>query len=124
MKLSPSQLHILQHSLGLDRYGRGREYRNSFVTGHGSKDFEGCQALVAGGCMVNHGDRKLFSGHCFSVTDWGRLKMHEQSPRPPRLTRAQKRWQEWIDVADVFCGDFRAWLRYKQDRKKEFGEAY
>ncbi|MHB0986236.1 MAG: hypothetical protein ACYC05_11690 [Sulfuricella sp.] len=35
-----SKLHILQHSLGLDKYGDGNQYRNHFVTGPGSTDFD------------------------------------------------------------------------------------
>lgn len=38
-------MHILQHALGLDQYGRGREYRNHFCTGPGSVDFLPCRAL-------------------------------------------------------------------------------
>lgn len=35
--MKASLLNILQHSLGLDEYGRGTPYRNHFVTGEGSK---------------------------------------------------------------------------------------
>src|SRR6478609_3022343 len=43
------QLHILQHSLGLDEHGRGTMYRSHFVTGEGSKDHADCMALVEAG---------------------------------------------------------------------------
>lgn len=72
MKLTPEQLHILQHSLGLDKYGRGKEYRNRFVTGPTGTDFEACQQLVKAACMVDHGPKEMFGGmHIFQVTDWG-----------------------------------------------------
>lgn len=44
-----SKLRILQHSLGLDQYGAGRQYRNHFVTGEGSDGFPLCRELVAEG---------------------------------------------------------------------------
>ncbi len=44
--MSPKLLHILQHSLGLDKYGRGTFYRNRFVTGEGSIDRLLCMELV------------------------------------------------------------------------------
>jgi hypothetical protein len=44
--MSPKLLHILQHSLGLNEYGRGTFYRNRFVTGEGSIDRLLCMELV------------------------------------------------------------------------------
>lgn len=126
MTLSRSQLHIIQHSLGLDQYGRGKEYRNHFVTGPGSKDFSDCEALVEAACMTVRRDNGLSGGpgnHCYTVTDWGRLKMQEQSPEPPRLSRAKARWSEYQQDADCFNG-FHHWLKYKQHRKLEHGESY
>lgn len=126
MKLSPSQLHILQHSLGLDQYGRGSEYRNRFVTGPGSKDWDDCQTLVSGACMYDHGPMSIAGGmHCFQVTDWGRLKMQEQNPEPPKISKAKQRYHEWMAVGECYQDwNFIDWLRYKQKRKVEYGEAY
>jgi hypothetical protein len=126
MNLTESQLHIIQHSLGLDQYGRGREYRNHFVTGPGSSDFADCEALVDGNCMVVRRNLPLAGGpgnNCYTVTNWGRRKMHEQSPEPSKVSKSKKRYLEYLEVADCFDG-FRDWLRYKQFRKLEHGEVY
>ena len=57
-----SKLHILQHSLGLDHYGAGRQYRNHFVTGEGSDDFPLCRELVAEGLMTERAGNELSGG--------------------------------------------------------------
>ncbi len=41
-----NKLHILQHSLGLDQFGEGRQYRNHFAAGPGGQDFADCVALT------------------------------------------------------------------------------
>ncbi len=103
-------LHILQHSLGLDQYGRGQWYRNHFVTGPDGTDFADCRALVACGLMTDHGPQELAGGmHCFSVTELGMTIVREFSPLPPKLTRSQRRYEEFLK-AD--CGmKFGEWLR-------------
>jgi hypothetical protein len=94
-----SKLHILQHSLGLDQYGAGRQYRNHFVTGPGGKDYEDCCSLVEMGSMKNHGTSAISGGSdCFTVTPAGIDYVALNSPtRPPapKLTRSQKRYQEY-----------------------------
>ncbi len=107
-----SQLHILQHSLGLDQYGGGTQYRNHFVTGPGSKDFANCRALVAGGLMTERAGNELSGGDSiFCVTPKGIDFVALNSPaRPPeqKLTRSQKRYRAWLN-AD--CGlSFAEWL--------------
>lgn len=44
-------LHILQHSLGLNGKGQGVQYRNHFVTGEGCSDHQTCMELVEKGFM-------------------------------------------------------------------------
>lgn len=96
-------LHILQHSLGLDQYGRGSRYRNHFCTGPGSKDFDMCRDLVARGFMVDHGKRALAGGdHLFSVTPEGDETVREHSPKPQKLTRSQKRYRDYLEVSDCY----------------------
>jgi hypothetical protein len=60
--MNPKLLHILQHSLGLDEYGRGTFYRNRFVTGEGSTDHPLCMELVALGYMKRFPAVELFGG--------------------------------------------------------------
>lgn len=108
-----NKLHILQHSLGLDQYGRGKRYRNHFCTGPGSSDFADCQSLAEQGLMIDHGPGK-WSGdmHLFSVTAEGDDYVVRHSPPPPKLTRSQKRYLEYLKVADCF-ESFGHWLKYK-----------
>lgn len=67
------KLHILRHSLGLDKYGHGSPYRNRFVTGPGTTDWPDCTAMVDEGLMVRISPTELTGGdYCFVVTDAGR----------------------------------------------------
>ncbi len=104
------RLHILQHSLGLDQFGQGDQYRNRFVTGEGSDDYGDCMDLVAGGLMVRRDGRRLPFGEMdlFHVTDAGKAFVAEHSPHPPKITSSQKRYQAWLDgPADwMSFGDF------------------
>ena len=47
--MSPEQLQILQHSLGVDQYGQGEMYRNHFCAGDADEPI--CRELVAMGYM-------------------------------------------------------------------------
>jgi hypothetical protein len=104
-----SKLHILQHSLGLDEYGEGRQYRNHFVTGPGSDDWGHCVSLVGDGLMTQQRGNALTGGDdCFRVTPKGIDYVALNSPARPKLTRSQQRYREFLD-AD--CGlSFREWL--------------
>lgn len=96
--MNEKQLHILQHSLGLDQYGRGTFYRNHFVTGEGSKDHADCMALVAAGFMTVRSGNELSGGSdVFRVTDAGKAAVAEHSPSPPKLTRSQQNYQDWLN---------------------------
>jgi hypothetical protein len=114
LKGSPldSPLHILQHALGVDRYGQGRQYRSHFVTGHGCADYEACCALTAAGLMRDAGASELTGGDtCFVVTRAGVDFVAANSPpRPPepKLTRSQKRYRQYLD-ADLGVS-FRQWI--------------
>jgi len=108
-----SKLQILQHSLGVNQYGQGNQYRNHFVTGPKTTDWPHCMALVSEGLMQRHPPSALTGGSdCFTVTDAGRAYVAEQSPKPPKptkLTRGQQRYRAWLR-AD--CGlKFGEWLK-------------
>lgn len=105
------KLHILQHSLGLDDYGQGREYRNHYCAGPGHDSWNLLRELVAEGLMVDRGSRGELTGgdNLFMVTEAGRSHVRDHSPAPPKLTRSQQRYRRFLD-AD--CGlTFREWLR-------------
>ena len=72
--MNTEQLAILRHSLGLRDDGRGRAYRNHFVTGEGSTDYPHCMALVDAGLMTRRKGSALSGGDdIFIVTEAGRL---------------------------------------------------
>lgn len=102
-------LHILQHSLGVDQYGRGDQYRSHFVTGEGSDDHPACMRLFEAGLMTMRANVDVMGGmDLFHVTDAGRQYVAEHSPAPPKLSRSKQRYQRYLD-AD--CGlSFRDWL--------------
>lgn len=111
--MKPEQLHILQHSLGADRYSRGTLYRNKFVTGPGGDDFAECRALTAAGLMKDYGPQEMMGGmHYFKVTELGITAMREASPKPPRLTRAQQRYRDFLDEDSSM--DFGEWLKVRR----------
>jgi hypothetical protein len=102
-------LEILQHALGLDRYGCGSGYRNHFVTGPGTPDFEQCRELAAQGLMEDHGVHPMCGGsHLFTVTEAGRRYVRDHSRKPPKLTRSQRRYRDYL-AADSGLS-FREWL--------------
>lgn len=73
------QIEILRHALGTGDKGRGRSYRNHFVTGPGSDDYDDCEALVAAGMMSRHQGNSLSGGDpIFTVTEQGKVVAKEQ----------------------------------------------
>ena len=115
--MTPNQLQILQHSLGLDQYGQGRMYRNYFCSGDGCDPDPHCKALVELGFMGIY-RKRAFCENCtdYYVTEAGKKAMIAESPAPPKLTPGQKRYREWLECADCFpdwtFGD------YLKNRKK------
>lgn len=110
-------LHILQHSLGLDEFGRGDMYRNRFVTGEGSIDHPLCMELVGLGHMTQIANVKLFGGSdCFTVTQAGKIAAVANSPKPPKLTKGQQRYQDYLD-ADCSM-TFIEYLKYRDARDR------
>ncbi len=110
--MTPSQLQILQHALGVDRYGQGKRYRSHFCTGPECNNWDDCQALVAADLMQEHKSSQLSGGNSiFTVTGSGVLAMITESPAPPKLTRSQKRYQEWLDADNgmTFCEFIKAY---------------
>lgn len=80
--ITPRQLEILQHSLGVNAQGRGRMYRNHFCAG--PQDEEDCRQLVAAGYMIlwSNADPKTgrvpnYPYYNVSVTDLGKKYVQE-----------------------------------------------
>ena len=105
--MTPEQLHILQHSLGVDKYGQGKMYRNHFCAG--GKDEAICRELVAIGYMREHPTTSILPYYNCSVTDKGRSAMLAESPKPPNLTWSQKRYRAFLNADSGMS--FIEWLR-------------
>ena len=96
-------LHILQHALGRNEYGknpnRRADYRNHFCTGEGSADFALCRDAVAAGLMREHAPREISGGdYIFVVTDAGKAYIAKHSPPEPKRSRGQERYRRFIDA--------------------------
>lgn len=103
-------LHILQHSLGLDQYGKGRQYRNHFVSG--GRDVDRCDRLLSLGLMTKQEGRELTGGMpCYFVTQAGIDYVAANSPNPPRVSRGRVRYLHWLEVSDAYGCDFGEWLK-------------
>jgi hypothetical protein len=102
---------ILQHALGLNEFGEGTRYRNHFVTGPGSKDFDDCRSLVAQGLMNERPGNALSGGSntsVFCATPEGDAFVVANIAKRKPLTRGQQRYRSWLK-AD--CGlTFGQWL--------------
>lgn len=115
--MTPEHLHILQHSLGLDEYGRGTMYRDHFVTGEGSKDHAACVELTALGFMTRRPAVQLFGGDdIFHVTAAGKVAAVENSPAPPKVSRSKQRYSDYLESGyDMAFGD---WLAMKERQRR------
>jgi hypothetical protein len=110
--LTPEQLHVLQHSLGLDEHGQGTWYRNHYCSGPPCDSYATCRSLVELGLMVEHAPRALFGGDsCFVVTEAGKDAVRAQSPPAPKLTRGQRRYQQWFSSGASDVMSFGDWLK-------------
>lgn len=121
--MNPKHIHILQHALGLDDFGQGRAYRNHYATGPECDSFADCTALADAGLMKAHGAVSMWGGmHGFTVTDAGRAAIREHSPKPPKLTRGQRRYREYLsaDSGATFC-EFLKWRHANKHRLAELG---
>lgn len=115
--MNEKQLHILQHSLGLDKYGRGTCYRNHFVTGEGSNDHPDCMALVEAGYMGVRKNHPLAGGDDgFWVTELGKIAAREHSPSPPKLTKGQQRYQDYLRYDSSMT--FIEYIKYRDAKDK------
>jgi len=109
-------LQILQHSLGLDEYGQGDMYRNHFCAG--GEDVFLCRELVKMGYMIERKPSELTGGSIpFFVNEDGKVAVLELSPKPPKISKAKRRYQlyrqseldqtfsEWLK--DAYWNDYR-----------------
>lgn len=113
--MKPELLHILQHSLGVNQYGQGQQYRNHYAIGPECDTFALCVELAGMGLMEDKGPVEMWGGmHGFIVTDAGRRAMSDASPLPPKISRGRQRYHDFLR-AD--CGmKFIEWLKARGSR--------
>jgi hypothetical protein len=73
--MTPRQRDIMKHALGAGRGAPG--WRNYFVTGPGSDDYDDCEALVAAGMMTKRSAGPLSGG---GPARFGRLTFEVSGP--------------------------------------------
>lgn len=123
--MTPEQLHILQHSLGLDGHGRGNSYRNHYAAAPGCDGWDDLQRLCERGLMKDRGKISAWGDlHCFMVTRAGRSAVARLSPPPPKVKPGRQRWLDWLRVADAYYPmKFGEWIKRKLYRR-EVAEEY
>ncbi len=110
--MAEKSLHILQHALGVDQYGQGRQYRRYFVTGPGTDDWSTCCELVAKGLMEQRPPSDLSGGgHVFLVTQSGVAFVAENSPARPKVSRSKQRYLDFLDADSGLR--FGEWIRLR-----------
>jgi len=127
MLMNPELLHILQHSLGLDLYGQPPEgyrgcsddefpgcYRNRFVTDPASPDGLKCEQLVAGGLMAKPSRQPSFIGGMtnYFVTQAGYEAVRRDSPSPPKVSKAKRRWRAYWSWREAYQCSFIEYLQW------------
>jgi hypothetical protein len=116
-KLTERHLHVLQHALGADEYGRwpkGHEwyYRNYYIG-----DDPDCEDMVMAGFMEKFPGNVATGGDtCYRVTGNGILAMRQSSPKPPVRTRSQQRFDRFRDWSDATGGTFKDFLKTEHAR--------
>ena len=87
MGVTAKQEHILKHSLGLT-YGN-KIYRNHFVTGKGSPDFDSCVTLTKAGYMTRQHLPDHGGSDIFRVTAKGKALFPNAIPDPDDSPRSE-----------------------------------
>lgn len=113
-RLTEEELHILQHSLGVDRHGCGNQYRNRYVVGPGQTGYQTCMRLTALGFMKRTACAPELTGGCdlFEVTPLGQLAVFEQSSPAPKLKPGQLRYRMWLRAREYASMSFIEFCRH------------
>ena len=80
MEITPQEMSIMLHSLGLDY--KDSPFRNHFVAGPGHREISHLESLVSKGLMVKRRDPfdEVNESYVYHVTDEGRQKTMEGHP--------------------------------------------
>lgn len=127
--MTRQHLHILQHSMGLDAYGRDSRgvvcpketYRNRYVTEDASPSGVLCLEMVAAGLMVRHSPR-VASGDMpiFCVTPAGYDYIRDKSLPAPKASRAKERYRRWLSFRGANPSmSFGEWLQWDEGGRRK-----
>ena len=109
--LTGSDYGVLHHSLGITDPDQAEPYRNHFVASDGHHDMDSISRLVEKG-MMTEGNAPSFIGdgqRVFYVTSFGKEIAMKNRPKPPKMTRGQKRYQLYLSSeSDQSFGE---WLK-------------
>jgi len=114
---------LLHHTLGITDPEQIDSYRNYFEASDGHHDLPGLLALCEAGLMIE-GKSPSFchqDSRTFYVTQEGRAVAFETRPKPPKLTRGQRRYKAYLkSESDEKFGD---WLKdpYWNDYRRQCG---
>lgn len=118
--LTLAQRQIIQHTIGVDEYGREFHKRNFFGTESTCADGKICEQLVAAGLMKWHGKSAMCDNEDqYTVTADGRRFFFSSCPTIPKTkkkTAAQKRYQEFLDADSGV--PFFEWIKRKNAQRK------
>lgn len=66
--------------------------------------------------MIRHAPREISGGDpIFVVTDAGKCAVVEQSPKPPKVSRGQAVYQEWLSFSDAYDMKFGEYLKRRRE---------
>jgi len=110
--MTQKQLEILQHALGLDKFGQGEMYRNAFCAGPDDEPI--CRELIAMGLMQQHATTEWMPYFNCSVTPAGKAAVKRESPTPPKLSRGAITYRQFLKADSGM--KFGEWLKTRQPR--------
>jgi hypothetical protein len=111
-----SDYSVMHHALGITDPSQPAPYRNHFVASNGHHDMPALERLCSDGLMVEGGKPSFCDdrSRVFYVTDSGKAVAMETRPKPPKMTRSQKRYQRYLEYGDGF-ESFLDYLRWDGD---------
>lgn len=115
--MSPKQLSVLQHALGVDLYSQGTVCRNYFAAG--ALDEVICRELLVLGFMEQCAPNSCRRAPYFFVTNEGISAMRRESPAPPHVSPVRKRYLEYLRFADACTCSFGEWLNIRATEQQQ-----
>jgi len=116
MNITDRQLAMMRHALGFDCQGNGRRYRNHYCGPQGEERKAWMELVDAG--WATHKNLGPISGgdDTFWLTKPAIDYVCSKRPAPPKLTRSQKRYREFLDADSGMR--FGEWLKGLGKRKE------